>query len=324
LPAVVGAATSAPPVATNSVNGADSSEVRESPAQAADSEQQFALPRGLTKESFGGQPMDVSVKTADKTSTGRRTNGKSAQGDDSGRRTTDGNDSRSAQRSDSTVATNQLVGAQVLNAATSDAQAGQASNTGDESKAAVTKSAGTKSDLITNTLVRPQRGHVGAGRAVLADGTPALPHVDASRFVGRVAKAIRTASERGGALHLRLSPPELGSLRLQLTVENGVMSATLEADSSATRQVLLDHLPALRERLAEQNIRIERFDVDVRQEGSGGQADARASQQEQRGQQPHETNHRRRLQRSPNGEEPPRVTDTPLPRLTSSGINVLA
>ena len=148
--------------------------------------------------------------------------------------------------------------------------------------------------------------------------------MDAARFVGRVAKAIRTATERGGALHLRLSPPELGSLRLQLTVDNGVMSATLEADNSAARQVLLDHLPALRDRLAEQNIRIERFDVDVRQEGSGGQADARASQQDERNQQPPEANHVRRPRRSPSGEELPRVTDAVPSLVTNNGIDVLA
>jgi flagellar hook-length control protein FliK len=87
-----------------------------------------------------------------------------------------------------------------------------------------------------------------------------------------VAKAFQMAQERDGKLHLRLSPPELGSLRLELSVKEGVMTATLEAETTAARKVLLDHLPALRDRLAEQNIRIERFDVDVRRD-DGGQAD---------------------------------------------------
>ncbi len=110
---------------------------------------------------------------------------------------------------------------------------------------------------------RAQRaGATSKGRAHAA--SPDLPRVDAARFVGRVAKAVQTAQERGGLVQLRLSPPELGSLRLELSMQNGVMTAAVETETPAARQILLDHLPALRERLAEQNIRIERFDVDVR------------------------------------------------------------
>jgi flagellar hook-length control protein FliK len=55
-------------------------------------------------------------------------------------------------------------------------------------------------------------------------------------------------------------------------VQNGVMAVKLEAETPAARNALLDNLPALRERLAEQNIRVEKFDVDIRRDsqGSGG------------------------------------------------------
>lgn len=107
--------------------------------------------------------------------------------------------------------------------------------------------------------------------------TEDTPHVDPARFVSRVARAIHTANERGGTLQLRLAPPELGSLRIELSVKDGVMSAALEADSAAARKLLLDHLPVLRDRLAEQNIRVERFDVDVRPDNSGTQTNSRGS-----------------------------------------------
>ena len=96
-----------------------------------------------------------------------------------------------------------------------------------------------------------------------------LSEVDRARFVQRVARAMQTADDRGGELRLRLSPPELGSLKLEVAVRDGVMSARLEAETTAARSLLIDNLPALRERLAEQNITIERFDVDV-QNGSLG------------------------------------------------------
>jgi flagellar hook-length control protein FliK len=128
--------------------------------------------------------------------------------------------------------------------------------------------ASVRTEGMLNSPTRFSRGGVAGHDSRIGDGQ-GLPKVDATRFVGRVARAFETAQQRGGTLHLRLSPPELGSLILELTVKQGVMTASLETETAAARQTLLNHLPALRERLAEQNIRIERFDVDVRQDGSG-------------------------------------------------------
>jgi flagellar hook-length control protein FliK len=55
----------------------------------------------------------------------------------------------------------------------------------------------------------------------------------------------------------------LGSLRLEVTLEKGAMSARIEAESHMARAVLLDNLPQLRDRLSEQGVQIENFDVDV-------------------------------------------------------------
>ena len=101
-------------------------------------------------------------------------------------------------------------------------------------------------------------------------GAGGLSQGDRVRLVQRVARAVQTAQERGGDLQLRLSPPELGSLRLQVKMTDGALSARLEAETPQARQVLADSLPQLRERLAEQNIRVERFDVDLMQSGGGG------------------------------------------------------
>ena len=101
-------------------------------------------------------------------------------------------------------------------------------------------------------------------------GAGGLSQGDRVRLVQRVARAVQTAQERGGDLQLRLSPPELGSLRLQVKMTDGALSARLEAETPQARQVLTDSLPQLRERLAEQNIRVERFDVDLMQSGGGG------------------------------------------------------
>jgi flagellar hook-length control protein FliK len=120
--------------------------------------------------------------------------------------------------------------------------------------------------------LRPAAGHEAGGnrKAAAADGTSSVSQADRVRLVERVARAVKTAEQRGGDLKIRLSPPELGSLRLQVKLSDGTLSARIEAETPEARQVLLDNLPMLRERLAEQNIRVERFDVDLFNSGNQG------------------------------------------------------
>lgn len=170
---------------------------------------------------------------------------------------------------------------------------------------------------LERTAAHASRGGQGTGRSENA------PQVDPARFVSRVARAIQTAQERGGPLQLRLSPPELGAMRLELSLNHGALTAKVETDNQAARQLLLDNLPALRDRLAEQNVKIERFDVDVRRDPSGGQQNT--------GPQDRGTEHR---QDRPSHRPPPALAQSAGPlvddsiairrAITSTTINVVA
>jgi len=188
------------------------------------------------------------------------------------------------------------------------------------------KSAATSAESIADTSVRAPKLTSTARRGVRATAGDDVPRVDPARFVGRVAKAIHTAHERGSTLQLRLSPPELGSLRLELTVQDGVMTAALETETPGARRILLDHLPALRDRLSEQNIRVERFDVDVRRDSQEGHADSQASQQQQQqNQSPNHTAPRRSVgtrQTAPNTTQ--QISRVDPMRSNGSGINFVA
>jgi flagellar hook-length control protein FliK len=265
----------------------------------------------------------VQSKSSEVRNNSRRTSDKIKSTDDSRRRSNENREPRGAQRADPSGGINHTAANALVSDVRVDVVASSTKSSGDESAPKAGNAPGPKSDVVLHPLARANRGHV-AGRAGSADSANSLPRVDTTRFVGRVAKAIQTANERGGALQLRLSPPELGSLRLQLTVHDGAMSASLEAESSAARQLLLDHLPSLRDRLAEQNIRIDRFDVDVRQEGSGGQPDPRNSQHEQRQQQLQHSTTRREATRAPNGDGTAPDTTALHSRMTNNGLNVLA
>jgi flagellar hook-length control protein FliK len=187
-----------------------------------------------------------------------------------------------------------------------------------------TKPVAAKHETAVGPLGRALRATADITRGSRSTDAPEGPQVDPERFVGRVAKAFQTANERGGTLQLRLSPPELGALKIQLTVKDGVMSAALEAENSTARRLLLDHLPALRDRLAEQNIRIERFDVDVRQENSGGHANPRGSNHNPQQQQAEQSDARRAagLVRRASEVALPEVPAV-APRISSTGINLV-
>ena len=94
--------------------------------------------------------------------------------------------------------------------------------------------------------------------------------VDSAKFVQRVANAFAALGQRNGPVRLKLYPPELGSLRMEISVKDGALSARVEAETSAARSLLVDNLPMLRDRLAEQGIKVDRFDVGVSDQSQGG------------------------------------------------------
>jgi len=129
-------------------------------------------------------------------------------------------------------------------------------------------------------------------------------HIDSARLLNRVARAFTAAQQQGGEIQLRLSPPELGSLRLVVQIEDRALVAHLEAETPAARTALIDNLPVLRERLAEQGVRIHRFDVDLMQRHAGDQPGGLP-------------------QRSPEQERyfsPPRAVSGPQPALPSAVV----
>gem|GEM_PF-2010477 len=127
-------------------------------------------------------------------------------------------------------------------------------------------------DAKTADAASPRSGSTQAVESAERRGEPgnSVDESERARFVQRVAKAFESAADRGGHVRLRLHPPELGSLRLELTVRNGQMHARLETETEAARNLLLDNLPELKERLAGHQIRVERFDVEWRGQTHGG------------------------------------------------------
>lgn len=100
---------------------------------------------------------------------------------------------------------------------------------------------------------------------------PNVADLERLRLIQRVARALHAAPDQGGTLRLRLSPPELGSVQLEVILREGTMHAHLSTETATARTLLLDNLPTLRERLAELGVRLERFEIDLLNSGTAGQ-----------------------------------------------------
>jgi flagellar hook-length control protein FliK len=232
--------------------------------------------------------------------------------------------SSARQRSDAVALANKISTAAVANGAATQPTINAPPRETDAGATRAGKTAGKKVDGVGNAATRLHANAGSSKRGGKVNGADEMPRIDPARFVGRVAKAFHTAQERGGTLQIRLSPPELGAMRLELTVKDGVMAATLETETASARRVLLEHLPALRDRLAEQNIRVERFDVDVRREGGNGQTDPRATQDQQQSQQGQADQRRRPASQPPIAETARPTKPIGVERTSNNGINLVA
>ncbi|MCC6125575.1 MAG: flagellar hook-length control protein FliK [Pirellulales bacterium] len=127
-------------------------------------------------------------------------------------------------------------------------------------------------EVRVNSAAASDRAAAGreAGAAPAPAGSDPAAQALRAQFVQRVERAFAAMGNRNGTVRLKLSPPELGVLKLEIGVRKGVMKARIEAETPAAKSLLLDNLPELRERLAQQNIHIQQFDVDLMDRSPGG------------------------------------------------------
>ncbi len=91
------------------------------------------------------------------------------------------------------------------------------------------------------------------------------------RLIQRVTRSFSRLGVDGGQINLRLHPPQLGALNVQVRLEGRSMTAKLTTETGAARDAILESLPILKNRLAEQGFEISQFLVEV---ANNDQADA--------------------------------------------------
>ena len=109
---------------------------------------------------------------------------------------------------------------------------------------------------------------------VVQTGGGGRAYQGASAFETQILDQIRVRVQSGARqgqseIVVRMRPPELGEVRLNLTSEDGILRAHLHAQSQQVHDVLERHAPQLRQALAEQGIDLD--DVLVSSDDAGGQ-----------------------------------------------------
>jgi flagellar hook-length control protein FliK len=139
-------------------------------------------------------------------------------------------------------------------------------------------------------------------KAAHANSDRPTGEIDPAKFLSRVAKAFESAHERGSEVRLRLHPAELGALSIEIKVRDSVLTASVQTETSDAKAAIVDNLPALRERLADQGIRIDQFDVDLMDHSDRRQQSLEEQARRQEDRQP---NAPRGTSRRPVSSEPP-------------------
>lgn len=159
---------------------------------------------------------------------------------------------------------------------------------------------------------------------------PGLSQQERVRVIQRIARSFNRISADGGSINLRLHPEQLGSVSVQVRMEGRSLSARLTTETTAARDAIMQDLPALRQRLADQGFDVTKFQVDVTGNGAdasfaqtGGQS--QFSQSENRSSGPQTDYRRVAAARESRAAIPRQLTPTTGPNWqTNAGIDLQA
>lgn len=102
----------------------------------------------------------------------------------------------------------------------------------------------------------------GAGFAAQAQELPGSAADDADEPAARIWRGVKSMlSHRGGTMTMRLEPHELGQLRVQMTLRDGVVQARFETVTAEAHALLKQTMGTLRTALEGQGLIVERLQV---------------------------------------------------------------
>jgi len=116
------------------------------------------------------------------------------------------------------------------------------------------------------TNISPQMAAATTTEAVNGAGQQEKPFQDflPTYLVDQVGRQLSRALLRGDrVIRLRLKPPELGAVKIEMDIKDSVLRLEMIAENSSVKELLLSNVHELRNALTEQGVKIEGLDVQV-------------------------------------------------------------
>jgi len=144
-----------------------------------------------------------------------------------------------------------------------------ASNSDDMTKFTIESSSGS-SDAGDWSNIRGTTGLYAQGvqgqNASIHEHAPVQETLPANRLSSIDAIISRAVDSGQKNLVLRIDPPDLGSLHIRLSLDNGILKADVRVDSSSVRDSFNLALPQIKTSLENAGIKVSEFNVDVRED----------------------------------------------------------
>jgi flagellar hook-length control protein FliK len=129
--------------------------------------------------------------------------------------------------------------------------------------------------LLQNTAPSPAQAVSAQASATLATDVPDADGVNTARLARGLQSAL---AQQGGSVTLRLTPPDLGTVRIQLQVQAGQVSANFQAGNETARAMLNHQMMHLRTALEAQGLSVERLTVSPANQSPAGQLQQQGQQ----------------------------------------------
>jgi flagellar hook-length control protein FliK len=148
-------------------------------------------------------------------------------------------------------------------------------SSGQDGKGASDQKTGAQDTMMLLHQLKVESAPVAAGTSGASANEPVRANVMEQVISHLAGRDIKSGVEQ---VVIRLSPDNLGELKLNLRMENQCLKVEIVAENSAVRDTLMKHADTLKETLSRQNITMETFDVSTGSNkngfGSNGQSQA--------------------------------------------------
>ncbi|MBW1752050.1 MAG: flagellar hook-length control protein FliK [Deltaproteobacteria bacterium] len=146
------------------------------------------------------------------------------------------------------------------------------------SKAGINTESFNTQSQTSATNINPQMAAAAITDAVNSTGHNEKPFQDflPTYLVDQVGRQLSRALLRGDrVIRLRLKPPELGAVKIEMDMKESVLRIEMIAENSTVKELLLSNVHELRNALAEQGVKIEGLDVQVGHDFNHSLADSK-------------------------------------------------